>query len=970
MTLNEQQSRVVNHPGGPLLVLACPGSGKTRCIIERIIYLIDHGVCRNRILAVTFTNKAADEMANRVRAKAGDHKFPLICTFHSLCVRILRQCCHLIGYKRNFSIYDDSEKLIRKITKSHDIEPKGKFDPKRLVKILEGKKNQLLEPEEFELHLDHRYIDIFREYEHTLKTSNSFDFGDLLYHTVKLFDKYPALQRAYATRYEHVLVDEMQDTNIAQLELAKRLASIHNNIIVVGDADQCFTPETLIYTPDGPKIISDFSVGDIISTIVKPGIVGKSVVTAVRKYDKNCHMVNLTLDDGRTINCTHNHLIPMEVSVNSEYFVYLMYKRGLGFRIGQCKSSSQSKWAGRLRQEHADAIWVIDLAESKSDILTKEIYWSIKYDILTTAFHAVGRKLIRSDDQIKRLYSSLDKEDASGHKLLQFLGYSFDDPHYYPIDDSSAKDSYIINVSLCAANGAHKYSICSNNKSLLEPIGIPKKSEFNNWIIENCTKNLSVINELIEKARTVVENLKVYMSIKADSKKPLRCQPAINILPGTIVYVVNGDNIERRQIKSVDKYSRSGYVHDLDVDATHNYIANGMVVHNSIYAWRHADINNILKLELHFPDVQAIYLNTNYRSTPEILSVAEKLINKNKNRKMIPLEANKGHGESVSMLEFSSPEEEAEEIANLIGSHKWNGYPLKEMAVLCRVNALTRTFEECFRRRDIPYVLIGSFGFYDRKEVKTGLSYMKFIANKEDAISFEDIINTPSRGIGPATIIKVMEYAISNDLPFLEVCKNPDMVKGVTRKAKSAMKDFAGIVDKYDHNKPAFSLSEIFEDTGFLPHLRNTDQAKSEHREDNALELLRAFDSYCKIHNNPNIAQYLQEIILLTSSDNDSTDDAVKLMTIHAAKGLEFDIVFVPGMIEDILPHKRSVQEGNVSEERRVCYVACTRARDYLYLTRAGVRMENGKMSGTMPSRFLEDMGLIEIDWNKGHVYQ
>ena len=626
MILNKQQNRVVFHQDGPLLVLACPGSGKTRCIVERITHLIDEDVPAKKILAVTFTNKAASEMAERVREKGYGHKL-LICTFHSLCVRILRQCCHLLGYKRNFSICDDPERLIRKITRSQGFDPqKDEFAPKRILKILEDKYNQLLEVEVFEEGIKEEYLSIIREYEKTLKASNSFDFGGLIYYTAQLFKKHPQIRAAYAARWTHVLVDEMQDTNVAQLELVKAITSKYRNVIVVGDADQ------------------------------------------------------------------------------------------------------------------------------------------------------------------------------------------------------------------------------------------------------------------------------------------------------------------------------------------------------SIYGWRGACISNILNFQEHFPDAEVTHLSTNYRSTPEILAVAEKLINKNKNRQMIPLTAHKGSGEKPQVLEFETPEMEAEEIANLVNTHKYDGTPYKEIAVLCRVNALTRTFEECFRRREIPYVLIGSFGFYDRAEVKTGISYMKFLSNPEDLISFEEIINTPSRGVGPATVIKIMEHAIEQGVPFLDVCRDPSDLKGVTKKAKASLQRFVSVIDKYDKNDPSYSLNVIFEDTGFLEHLRKTDKNKGEHREDNVLELLRAFDSYCRRKKSPTLDQYLQEIMLLTSADKDTSDDAVRIMTAHAAKGLEFDVVFIPGMIEDIFPHKRSVKEGNVSEERRVCYVACTRARYHLYLSRAGVKVENGKMIGTMPSRFLEDMGLVEIDWDEGFV--
>lgn len=624
MTLNEQQERVVYHEGGPLLVLACPGSGKTRCITERITYLLDEGVDPKSILAVTFTNKAANEMAERVKKRGYGHNL-LICTFHSLCVRILRKCGHIAGYKNNFTICDDPESLMRKIIKSKGHSPKDEFDPARLSSILESKKNKLLSDEEFEYGLDKAYIEIFKEYEKTLKISNSLDFSDLIYQTVLIFRQSPAIYKAYAARYKHILVDEMQDTNVAQLELIKFLSSHYKNIISVGDGDQ------------------------------------------------------------------------------------------------------------------------------------------------------------------------------------------------------------------------------------------------------------------------------------------------------------------------------------------------------SIYQFRNACLDNIIRFNDHFENSQIAFLSTNYRSTSEILSVSEKLINRNKNRKMIPLKASRGSGHAVELLEHPNPELESEEISNLIYGLKRN-HNLKEIAILCRMNSMTRVFEECFRRREIPYTLIGAFGFYDRREVKTGISYMKFLANQEDAIALSEIINEPSRGIGPATVVKVLEQAIQNNLAFIDVFKNPD-IKGVTSKAKDSMVKFADVLNKYDKSKPSESLAEIFEKTGFLPYIREMDKKTNEHREDNVLELLRAFDNYCKRKTNPSIEQYLQEIMLITSSDKEAPDDSVRIMTIHAAKGLEFEVVFIPGMVEGIFPHYRSLRDGDVAEERRVCYVACTRAKDRLFLSKPGVKFEDGNIVSTMPSRFLEDMGLIKIDWDKGYVF-
>jgi len=945
------------------LVLACPGSGKTRCITERIIRLLDEDVRATSILGVTFTNKAAKEMAVRIKEYGYGHKL-LISTFHSLCVKILRKCGHVIGYKRNFSICDDSSQksLLIKIVKGKGFNHKDvKFDPRRLMKIIDGKKHMFLSDDEFEFGLDPDYVSIFQEYQKALKLSNAMDFGDLIYNVVKIFEEHPKVRDAYSIKFKHILVDEMQDTNKVQLKLVQHLSNHHGNIIAVGDADQCFPADTMVGTPEGPRPIDTINVGDIVNTLVKPGQIGTSKVIRVFNKFHIGKLLHITLGNGNKLKCTPNHLIPMDVQIDDPYFIYLMYKKSLGFRIGMCKSSRQGGFVGRLGQEHADAIWVIDTCDSKSDASIKEQYYAVKYGIPTVVFHTVGRKINISGAQIKWLFSNIDTF-SSGRKLLGDKGLDPEIPHHMPRMGASRRGIITMNISLCADRGMHRYSMCTDNKVLLEQFGKPRKSKFKNWRIESSTKSSDVINSLVVKAKNVFgDKLNVWMSIKADDKKPLRCQPASNLKVGSFVYQVDGNGvIGRSKVIEIKEMSHYDEVHDLDVENTHNYIAEDIIVHNSIYGWRGACIDNILKFQRFFPGAKTTHLSTNYRCTPEILGLAENLINNNSERTKVKLQAHRGSGSKTTYDEYDEPEDEADGVAGHIVNHKYDGYDYKDMAILCRTNALTRSFEECFRRKDIPHVLIGTFGFYDRKEVKESISFMKFLANQEDAISFEAIINVPSRGVGPSTLIKLLEYADAQDISFPQACRDADQIKGVRKKAAMCLQHFVSVLDKFDKTNPYETLVDIFEDSGFLDHLRHIDRTKQEHREDNVLEFLRAFYNYCKRHANPSVDQYLQEIMLISSSDKEVSDEAVKLMTIHAAKGLEFDIVFIPGLEEDTFPHKRSVAENRVEEERRVAYVATTRAKDHLHLTRSKTRVTNSTPLGTVPSRFLIDMGLVD----------
>lgn len=614
MSLNKEQMEAVNHTDGPLVVLAVPGSGKTRCLTERIIRLLKSGVDQNNIVAITFTNKAADTMRNRILAKYPDASKMWISTFHSLCVKILHKCIKVLGRDSKFTIIDDSiqSSILKRIMKKLGLAADKKADPTKYLSAIEHKKNEYISDDIFFKTSPKDVVDVYKEYTAELDANNALDFSDLIYKVVELFDKFPKIRDAYATRFKYILVDEVQDTNKIQMLLVKHLGSQYKNMMLVGDRDQC------------------------------------------------------------------------------------------------------------------------------------------------------------------------------------------------------------------------------------------------------------------------------------------------------------------------------------------------------IYGWRGARYGNITEFIAEY-NAKIIKLEYNYRSTKHILESASSLISNNTDRHNVVPWTDREGGANVTFCVLDDARAEVDWICDKIKEMRADGQKWGDFAVLYRINSMSRLFEEQFRERDIPYVLIGSFGFYDRSEIKTCMAYMRFLMNNDDSMAFADAISTPPRNVGDSTVTKIIKYSTDNNIKFMEACRQIEKIPKVTSSAAESIKNFINLIDSWDSSKPAASLKALFNDCGLISYYDNNDQAKNETRCSNVIEFIESFRFYCNRHSDASIDKYMHNIALMSSTDKDDDSDNVKLMTVHAAKGLEFPCVFVPGMEEEILPHKKSIKTNTIDEERRICYVAYTRAQDNLMVTMAKVRNE----CGTLPSRFIKESKLM-----------
>ena len=627
-TLNPDQYDAVVHQGGPLLVVAGAGSGKTRVLTQRIAWLIEGGVHPMRVLAITFTNKAAGEMRDRVEALVGPVARQMwVSTFHAACVRILRAHADLLGFPKTFSIYDqsDAQRLVSYVIRDLGLDVK-RFPARGVQARISLWKNELLTPGKAKDRatgmLESKHADVYIEYQLRLERAGAMDFDDLLMRTVQLFKQHPDVLAMYQERFEHILIDEYQDTNVSQNEIVLMLGAKHHNVCVVGDTDQ------------------------------------------------------------------------------------------------------------------------------------------------------------------------------------------------------------------------------------------------------------------------------------------------------------------------------------------------------SVYRFRGADFRNIMQFEEAFPDVTTVVLAQNYRSTQHILNAANAVISNNIERKPKNLWSDSGTGDPIVRYYADDEHDEARWIAQQIrDAHETDARQWGEMAVFYRANAQSRILEESLMRFGVPYKIIGGTRFYERREVKDALAYLRAAINEADEVNVKRVLNVPKRGIGDTSVDKLDTYARNHGQGFSFALHNAAAasvggaaLKGIT--AFLASLDEAG---NHQSEGPAEVLRLVLKSSGYMTELENEDTVESAGRLENLAELIgfaEEFDS---------VDDFLEQVALVADTDQIDGENRVMLMTLHAAKGLEFPVVFLAGFEEGVFPHSRSLAEPEeMEEERRLAYVGITRARELLNVSHAWSRSLYGNTQYNPPSRFLEEIPheLFRIEGN------
>ncbi|WHE06605.1 DNA helicase PcrA [Thermoanaerobacterium thermosaccharolyticum] len=391
----------------------------------------------------------------------------------------------------------------------------------------------------------------------------------------------------------------------------------------------------------------------------------------------------------------------------------------------------------------------------------------------------------------------------------------------------------------------------------------------------------------------------------------------------------------------------------------------------SIYGWRGADIKNILDFEKDYPEAKVIKLEQNYRSTQIILDAANNVIDNNIKRKKKQLWTDNKDGEKIIVCEVQNEREEANFIIDRIKDLIANGKKYSDFAILYRTNAQSRIFEEACMMNDIPYKLVGALRFYDRKEIKDIIAYLRILVNPYDDVSLKRIINVPKRGIGESTVSALEQYAREHDTSMYFAIPDVEL-KGRARKVLDNFKNFIDdLINQLDFMNIIEVIDYILEKTGYMDELKADDTKESESRIENINEFIRAAREFMETSEDKSLESFLSGITLV--SDIDTAGDigeSVVLMTLHSAKGLEFPVVFMAGMEEGIFPSSMSfIDEHELEEERRLCYVGITRAKERLFMTYARTRNLYGKPQYNTASRFINEIPQdLIVEYDKGAI--
>ncbi|MDR1953600.1 MAG: UvrD-helicase domain-containing protein [Clostridiales Family XIII bacterium] len=428
---------------------------------------------------------------------------------------------------------------------------------------------------------------------------------------------------------------------------------------------------------------------------------------------------------------------------------------------------------------------------------------------------------------------------------------------------------------------------------------------------------------------------------------------------------------ERFRYIMVDEYQDTNFIQYRFIKLLAEGHGNICVVGDDdqcIYQWRGADISNILNFEKDFKGTKVVKLEQNYRSRGNILNAANSVIANNRTRKAKKLWTDKEDGDKICYVNAYDEKEEARFVARAIEEGVGEGRNYRDFAVLYRTNAQSRTFEEAFSAATVPYRVLGGVRYYDRKEIKDIVSYMRLVQNPADDVALSRVINAPKRGIGAKTLAKLTAHAAAEGGSMLELLADERVHAMLSAKSQIAVRQMVDVIATYTAEQANLRISDIYDGlmmrTGYVKALEDQNTVEAESRIENLLEFKSVILEYEMADPDITLAEFMEKIALMADVDNhDRNENAVTLMTLHSAKGLEFPVVFMPGMEEGLFPGGRAAEsEGGIEEERRLCYVGMTRAMEKLYLIRAGARTIYGRYNHTLESRFLREIDRTYLD--------
>jgi len=998
--LNDAQRAAVTAPLGPTLVLAGAGSGKTRVLTHRVAWLIRvEDTSPHSVLAVTFTNKAAGEMRGRIETLLGIPATALwIGTFHGLAHRLLRIHWREARLPQTFQILDAEDQLrtVRKVLKALDLD-ETRWVPREVTWFINAQKDEGLRPKQVKDNGDptrREYVRIYQAYQDACERAGLVDFAELLLRAFELWRDSPELLAHYRSRFRHVLVDEFQDTNAIQYAWLKLLAGSDGMPFVVGDDDQCLAAGTPVTMGDGMKkpidavlpgehVMSSYGSGDF-----RPAIVIEKFVRQRRG-----RLTRLHLRSGKVIRSTpeHTHFAGYVLGETPQtYFLYLMHKEAIGYRLG----TSQVYTKGRARavvgfkqralQEHADAAWIIRTHSTENEARLDEVITSLRYGLPTLPF--VPRKgevrngLVHDPKYIAKVFQAIDTTDGA-LRLLEDTGLDPERPHHLPRSRNSKRRNIVI--TLCSdrrgPHPMHRISIVgidAADRACLQALGLSVRTAkigSKSWRFETVRSDFGELMTIARRMREQFEDANLVLQGQMLNRS-LPFITAASIRRGMVVATEFGgfDVVER-----IDQEEFDAPVYDLNVERTHNFIANGVVTHNSIYRWRGAKVENLQQFQRDFPATRLFRLEQNYRSTGTILKAANALIANNSTRLGKNLWTSGEQGRPIELYAAFNERDEADFVVNRIREWVKHGGARRQIAILYRSNAQSRVFEEAFLSAAIPYRVYGGLRFFERAEIKDALAYLRLTASRDDDASFERVVNLPARGIGSRSLEIVREYAKANGCSMWQAA-GACLHESLGPKAGVAMHGFMKLIETLAELIRGLELHEqvdhVIQASGLLEHHKKEKGDRGETRVDNLLELVsaaRGFTQESGTELTPLNAFLAHAALEAGEGQAEAWEDCVQMMTLHSAKGLEFPLVFICGLEDGLFPHQRSMNDlAGLEEERRLCYVGATRAMRELILTYAEQRRLHGVDSYATVSRFVNEIpaDLIEEVRPRIHV--
>ncbi|MDD5433714.1 MAG: UvrD-helicase domain-containing protein, partial [Candidatus Pacebacteria bacterium] len=1046
--LNSEQTQAVTHQTGPLLIVAGAGTGKTTVITDRIVYLIEKGLAKpEEILAVTFTEKAATEMEERVDRALPFGYFDLwISTFHSFAERILKDNGLDVGLPTDFKLLDGASAwiLMRQNLDKFNLKyykPLG--NPSRFIKALLDHfskcKDQMIYPQDYLEYADalkaslnelpedseearvQEIAEAYHVYQQLLLENNCLDFGDLINYCLWLFQKRPLILQKYQSKFKYILVDEFQDTNKAQYELIKLLAQPKNNLTVTADDDQCLPGDVLVSTSQGEKSIKNIKVGEEVLTAVGKGHIGISKVLEVSKKEKQAKIITIKTKKGFEIKATDNHkmfcFVPQTHNNKKFYYVYLMHRQDIGWRMGVTNALII-----RIRLERsADKILAVKAFNTEVEARYYETLWSLKYGIPTSCFQ-VRKSIVIKDDLLVKLYHDLTV-DENVDRLAQDLNIDLN-AHHFALDavNRGNKVRIKINIRMCHRNYRSKSHTRSKNELLLNPainhqlsletsdkLTIKKMQDANfslrktkngmKFKIENL--DIKEIGKVAKKIQLltggIIEtkfNLALQYPLK-DHERP-RSYPAIvipakNLVLGHYLPVKQGREIVYDEIIEIKEENKNITVYDLEIDQTHNFFANGIVVHNSIYKWRGASVSNIMQFKKDFPQSKEIFLVKNYRSGQDILDLSYKFIQANNPNRLEyisqidkKLQAQNGQNGFVKYLHFKSLSEEATKATQIITEllEKNPELSFNDFVILVRANNSALPFVKAIERAGLSYQFLASQGLYQKPIILDVISYLKLLDNYHESLALYRVLSLPFLEINNQDIMLITQESYKSAQSLYETLAKLSLVKGISQASINKITFLLSLITKHTEMAKTKPVNEVLaaflNNSGYLKYLTVQDKLLE-------IDLLAQFykkaKSFAETSIDPLLKSFLTQLNWELEGgeqgklefDVEQGPESIKIMTVHSAKGLEFKYVLVVGLVDKRFPSierkdaieipdklaKEKAPEGDIhlQEERRLFYVAMTRAKQGLFLTSAS---NYGGKTIKKPSQFLIELGLAQ----------